>query len=878
MTGTLTYTLQLTAADGRVFEPLTETYTDVKARQHYAFSFSVAERQPEGGAEMVITVDDSMNIKEHHIVLDFTQNDIPRATATFDLDAPLSFDAGDLSPKSVTVDFIESAESLIIRHSDAGLSAAGLPEETELFGATAETVSALAGLGVAAEPVTADMEGTTLDFTEFFASLPGGTYSLQLYARNGSGAELNKEISLTVMTDIQAVSANAWARFAVLSGKWTSDTQPDGLGFQYRPAGGEWKDVEADVTANAEKKTFIAELRGLSAGTACQFRAVSAGQKSAPVQFTTEEEQSVPNMGFDSWSDQYTLTGGWDSANKGSGLMNVYPTVQETSDLAVEGDGKSAARLESKNVIFVGLAAGNLYKMDFNEDGEVTRNGAEIVYALASADLNTEGYRDAGYGLTWINSVQTLYANGLTFQYDIANNNNFVHLDPDCTFFVNDSRVNDNEYVEYGTVSAALNALGADHRFTGTVAALINSNGFAQVLILNDTFTGNDNAGAQQGGVVTPGVTVSINWFNQIAVTTTDRVLTDEDVVDEIVSYLTQSGLIVDEPTQTGARTWTFRTYYDLGNGTRIPAENYTFNAGANLTQNITYFLNGVEQTAVPSGTALQSELTGKGELVEVNGTMYDINSDDVGYPDLPATTEVESGKNYVVYSTVTNADGETLTGVVDTKVVDTKADFLSGKYLTADSGTTYVANSTYEFDVANKVVDDDYYKLTINGSTVQYKKADTTPLNISGDYALINDVMMAKADADALVLSEDLTITSGYYKLTVTDATPSVVDSYTWSGDKVVKVGNDYYAQAGDATLTITTKAITATSNDTLTIGGSATLTGAKFGTSNMSTAIQVSGNDVTFANGETWTPGTITVELAVASGADEVTLTWGT
>lgn len=361
VTGTLTYTLQLTAADGRVFEPLTETYTDVKARQYYAFSFSVAERQPEGGAEMVITVDDSMNIKEHHIVLDFTQNDIPQATATFDLDAPLSFDAGDLSPKSVTVDFIESAESLIIRHSDAGLSAAGLPEETELFGATAETVSALAGLGVAAEPVTADMEGTTLDFTEFFASLPGGTYSLQLYARNGSGAELNKEISLTVITDIQAVSANAWARFAVLSGKWTSDTQPDGLGFQYRPAGGEWKDVEADVTANAEKKTFSAELRGLSAGTSCQFRAVSAGQKSAPVQFTTEEEQSVPNMGFDSWSDQYTLTGGWDSANKGSGLMNVYPTVQETSDLAVEGDGKSAARLESKNVIFVGLAAGNLY-------------------------------------------------------------------------------------------------------------------------------------------------------------------------------------------------------------------------------------------------------------------------------------------------------------------------------------------------------------------------------------------------------------------------------------------------------------------------------------------------------------------------------------
>ena len=517
------------------------------------------------------------------------------------------------------------------------------------------------------------------------------------------------------------------------------------------------------------------------------------------------------------------------------------------------------------------LAAGNLYKMDFNEDGEVTRNGAEIVYALASADLNTEGYRDAGYGLTWINSVQTLYANGLTFQYDIANNNNFVHLDPDCTFFVNDSRVNDNEYVEYGTVSAALNALGADHRFTGTVAALINSNGFAQVLILNDTFTGNDNAGAQQGGVVTPGVTVSIDRFNQIAVTTTDRVLTDEDVVDEIVSYLTQSGLIVDEPTQTGARTWTFRTYYDLGNGTRIPAETYTFNAGADLTQNITYFVNGVEQPVVASGTPLQGKLTGKGELVEVNGTMYDINSDDVGYPDLPATTEVESGKNYVVYSTVTNADGETLTGVVDTKVVDTKADFLSGTILN-DATLTPVGDVT--FDATNKIVADGYYKVTKNSRSYAKQLGDS--ITFSGDYALINDVMTSVTPT-APTVTGDMEIVDGYYKLVVTDATPSVVDSYVWSGDTVVKVGNDYYAQAGDATLTITTKQIApaSASDDVLTIGGSgASLTGAKFDTSNVSTPISVSGNTITFKDGETWASGTITVELTVGSGDYTVTL----
>ena len=435
---------------------------------------------------------------------------------------------------------------------------------------------------------------------------------------------------------------------------------------------------------------------------------------------------------------------------------------------------------------------------------------------------------------------------------------------------------------EFSSVSAAIAHLtDADPVKTGIqyngriIAALDNTGAATWVIFDSNTKL---TTGAQQGGVVTPGVSFTIDpTTHAITVNTTDKVLTSEQAVAEIVNYLTQSGLVVGTPYKTGTDSWNIPTFYDLGNGIQIPATTYTFAGVSAMTQEVTYFVNGVEQLAVASGTPLHSKLTGKGELVEVNGTKYDINSNDVGYPDLPATTKVESGKNYVVYSTVTNADGEPLTGVVGTKVVDTKADFLSGKYLTADGGTTYVANSTYEFDVANKVVDDDYYKLTINSSTVQYKKANTTPLNISGDYALINDVMMAKADADALVLSEDLTITSGYYKLTVTDATPSVVDSYTWSGNKVVKVGNDYYAQAGDATLTITTKEITGTATPKLTVGGTgATLTGAKFDTSNMSTAIQVSGNDITFMNGETWTPGTITVKLAVASGDDEVTLTW--
>ncbi|MBM6681716.1 S-layer homology domain-containing protein, partial [Pseudoflavonifractor capillosus] len=137
------------------------------------------------------------------------------------------------------------------------------------------------------------------------------------------------------------------------------------------------------------------------------------------------------------------------------------------------------------------LAAHNLYKMDFDEDGYVTRNGAELMPETAYEDLNTAGYRADGYGLTEIDEVQELFANDLTFYYDVDVNSRFIHLADDCVFYVYAS--DDDEYVEYRSASSALNALGVNSNFTGTVAALVDSNGFAEVLILKDTYTGNDS-------------------------------------------------------------------------------------------------------------------------------------------------------------------------------------------------------------------------------------------------------------------------------------------------------------------------------------------------------------------------------------------------
>ena len=409
VTGTLTYSLSLTGNDGRVFSPLTQTYTDVKAKQHYAFSFSVAEKQPEGGAAITIVVDDSMTEKEHDIFLDFTVQDIPEITDSFSSVDGGSFYAGDASPKIVYIDLKKPAASVMLINKDTGLGEAGLPEETELVNADGETLAMLSGLGIAAFAVTAETLNTEIDFTEFFASLPAGSYSFEIFVQNEAGGEQTAEIRFEVLPVVEALAANAWARFADLSGRWLTEEQPEGLGFQYRTADGEWMDADAEVTVDAGTKTFSAELRGLSAATQYEYRAVTAAStKTAPVQFTTEAEQVVPNMSFDSWYQDGSIwypdanadNFYWDTANKGSSMANLTPTAPEETHLAVAGEGKKAAKLESMyaNVVIVKVfAAGNIYTGKFGEAKiSVSNPGATLDWGVpfTSRPLALKGFYD----------------------------------------------------------------------------------------------------------------------------------------------------------------------------------------------------------------------------------------------------------------------------------------------------------------------------------------------------------------------------------------------------------------------------------------------------------------------------------------------------
>ena len=406
VTGTLEWSLALTNNEGKVYETLTGSYEEVKPKQHYAISFRMAEKQPEGGAVISIVVDDSMTEKVHDILLDFSVKDKPEISASFSLDSPLSFHTGDASEKILYLNLKHPATSFLISHDDEGLAAAGLPEEVELVNASEEILSSLAGLGITAPSVTAEVLNPEIDLTGFFSSLPAGTYGFEIFVQNDAEGELLQEISFEVKPVVETLTANAWARFAYLSGRWLTEDQPEGLGFQYRTGDEEWTNVDADVTVNAEAKTFEAELHGLAAGTQYEYRAVTAAfRENQPVQFTTETEQVLHNMSFDQWymdgkapmpnaSADYKI---WDSANPGSASFNIVPTTQETSNLAVTGENKSAAKLTTLSAPVVGLAAGNIYTGRFEGTvGGIIPSGAALEWGVlfSSRPLALKGFYD----------------------------------------------------------------------------------------------------------------------------------------------------------------------------------------------------------------------------------------------------------------------------------------------------------------------------------------------------------------------------------------------------------------------------------------------------------------------------------------------------
>ena len=207
----------------------------------------------------------------------------------------------------------------------------------------------------------------------------------------GEQVEWGLKVSL-VTIEPTITLANAWTH------KVNVEAMSDGGGspyFQYRlSSAGSWTDCK-DVVKDG--LTVSAEISGLVPASEYVLRLVDGDDVSEEYVFGTEAAAQLPNMGFDSWyqtvktwfpnesADNFI----WDSANKGTEIVSVFPTTP-TSDVYVSGDGKQAASLKSSTAFGL-LAAGNMYTGKFKKLAGI---GALIDWGVAfdSRPSGLKGY------------------------------------------------------------------------------------------------------------------------------------------------------------------------------------------------------------------------------------------------------------------------------------------------------------------------------------------------------------------------------------------------------------------------------------------------------------------------------------------------------
>ena len=239
-------------------------------------------------------------------------------------------------------------------------------------------------------------------------------------------------------------SVNAWTYHAYVTGEY------DGVGtayFEYKTdSESEWTVLD-DVEVEGLKVNGV--MTSLEPSVGYLVRLVSDTIVGEEYAFSTEVAEEIPNMNFDNWykegniwyPDESSSNFYWDTANGGSDKVKIYPTNPEDSHV-VSG---RAAKLESKKVPLVGLAAGNIYTGKFVKAiMNPSDPGAELDWGVpfSSRPLALRGHLDYRPGTVNVNN----YA-GMSGKTDIANIQVFL-TDWSAPFRISTA---DGKFVEYDT-------------------------------------------------------------------------------------------------------------------------------------------------------------------------------------------------------------------------------------------------------------------------------------------------------------------------------------------------------------------------------------------------------------------------------------------
>lgn len=382
---TLTWTLSLVNNNGVTYSS-SDTYTGVKAKQHYNIQFALGEKGEDvGGLYLTIKLDDATEVKDYFAGVDFFGTEGPVITVNPEFDKLLSVENvvipfGIEESKVVTLTAAKGLKNVVISHSDAALYAAGLPYYTDLAGAKASQISELDAIGVKTSATSYGFhEPVSVDITGFMAGLPMDRdykFDFYIYDVYNHMAHLPLDFTVVVDADADMVEAVPYAESAAVTGKWFVSPRPEGLTFWYKESTAlAWEVVDAaSVNFNEEAMTFSAEITGLAPGRNYVVKAVSAADiETRELEFETTSPQLF-NMGFESWyvdgklyypypqgaaADQKV----WDSANKALTQFGQSSSTTYVTDHVMEGS--RAVRMESKSVMGIAFAAGNVYTGEF---------------------------------------------------------------------------------------------------------------------------------------------------------------------------------------------------------------------------------------------------------------------------------------------------------------------------------------------------------------------------------------------------------------------------------------------------------------------------------------------------------------------------------
>ena len=474
VSGALRYSLNLVNADGLTYSNGPTDINGVQANQHYHFKFSMADESSQtGGFTLTIIVDETTVYNEYELKMNFDANGRPITSTDFPLTNVITVIVGSTESHKATFLAERGIASLVLHHADAGLIAVGLPQWTDLVTAQASALGAVIDLGIGCTFVNYGSTQAEIDFTNFISRLPIGDYSFTTTLIDTQNAynQVNFNLSVISPIDAQAVSAKAWAEFAMLKGRWFAASMPAGVRIQYKKTSeSTWHETSSTdhVVYDNATKTIYAEVYGLTPNTNYVFRTVSNKDLDTDeISFRTGSALTIPNMSFDNWykdgsawiPNASSSTYVWDSANPGTASIAGNPTTPEESDVV---SGK-AARLTAL-VAYGQLAAGNIYTGKF---GAVAGLGAKLKwgYAFTSKPIALRGWMK--YAPATINKTKApytslsgqvdqcsikMYLTDWSAQYDISTSDKQFLPEDDASIIASGalySNVRNNGYVQF---------------------------------------------------------------------------------------------------------------------------------------------------------------------------------------------------------------------------------------------------------------------------------------------------------------------------------------------------------------------------------------------------------------------------------------------